>query len=40
MEGACWRVGDIEEEGRTMFGTPMAKDNDNSHALSGIEGQF
>ncbi len=38
VEGARWRAGEIEEEGRTKIGTPTTNDNDNDEALFGFEG--
>ncbi len=42
VEGARWRAGEIEEEGRTKIGTPTTNnDNDNDdEALFGFEGRL
>ncbi len=40
IQGAHWRVGDIEEEGVMKIGTPMVNDDDGNEALLGIEGRL
>ncbi|PBK62836.1 hypothetical protein ARMSODRAFT_980464 [Armillaria solidipes] len=37
VEGAFWKVVDIEKEGGTKVGMRTAHNNNNSHALLGIE---
>ncbi len=36
MEGRCRKVGDVEEEGMMMIGTPTADDSNDGHASLGI----
>ncbi len=35
-----WRVGDVEDEGRTKIGMLTTNDNDYDKALWGIEGRL
>ncbi|PBK83803.1 hypothetical protein ARMGADRAFT_1089029 [Armillaria gallica] len=38
MEETCWRVGDIEEDGRMKIGTLAACDDNDGHAFLGFKG--
>ncbi len=40
VEGARWRAGEIEEEGRMKIGTPTMNDDDDDQALFGFEGRL
>ncbi len=38
VEGACWRVGEIEEEGKMKVETPTMNNDDDDQALLGLTG--
>ncbi|KAK0231967.1 hypothetical protein EDD85DRAFT_792876 [Armillaria nabsnona] len=40
VEGARWRAGEIEEEGRMKLRTPTMNDDDDDQAFLGVKGQL